>query len=54
MSTFNVYNDVYREVFSSVLGSLSLCNRKHESDQNPELAQSKLFPKGKLWGKGLV
>ena len=48
MSTFNVYNDVYREVFSSVLGSLSLCNRKHESDQNPELAQSKLFPKGKL------
>ena len=54
MSTFNIYNDVYRELFSSVLGNLSLCNRKHESDQNPEPAQSKQFPKGELWGKGLV
>ena len=54
MSTFNVYNDVYRELFSSVLGNLSLYNRKHESDQNPEPAQSKLFPKGELWGKGSV
>ena len=54
MSTFNVYIDVYRELFSSVLGNLSLYNRKHESDQNPEPAQSKLFPKGELWGKGLV
>ena len=50
MSTFNVYNDVYREVLSSVLGNSSLCNRKHESDQNPEPAQSK----GELWEKGLV
>ena len=54
MSTFNIYNDVYRELFSSVLGNLSLSNRKHESDQNPEPAQSKQFPKGELWGKGLV
>ena len=54
MSTFNVYIDVYRELFSSVLGNLSLCNRKHESDQDPEPAQSKLFPKGELGGKGQV
>ena len=36
----------------------SLCNRKHESDQNPEPTQeptqSKQFPKGELLGKGLV
>ena len=41
MSTFSVYKDVYSEVFSSVLGKLSMCNRRHESDQNPEPAQSK-------------
>ena len=35
MSTFSVYKDVYSEVFSSVLGKLSMCNRRHESDQNP-------------------
>ena len=51
MSAFNVYNDVYRELFSSVLDNLSLCNRKHESDQDPEPAQAKLFPKGEALRK---
>ena len=39
MSAFNVYNDVALELswsFFVFLGNLTLCDRKHESDQNPE------------------
>ena len=42
----NVHKDVYAR--------LSVCNSKHESNQNPERRQTKLFPQGKLWGEGLV
>ena len=36
------------------LAILSACNRKHESGQNLERTQSKLFPQGELLGKGHV
>ena len=36
------------------LGNLSLSNRKHESDQNPERPQPKLFSHGKPWERRLV
>ena len=54
---FNVYNDVSRQTgfkFFFPLGNLSLCDRKHESDQNPERPQPMLFPRGEPWGRGLV
>ena len=57
MSAFNVYNDVSRQTgfkFFFPLGNLSLCDRKHESDQNPERPQPMLFPRGEPWGRGLV
>ena len=34
--------------------SLSLCDRKHETDQNPEQTYPKLSPRGDLWEKSLV
>ena len=49
MSAFNVYNDVALELgwsFFVFLGNLSLCDRKHESDQHPERTQPKLIPLG--------
>ena len=57
MSAFNVYNDVSRRTgfkFFFPLGNLSLCDRKHESDQNPERPQPMLFPREDPWGRGLV
>ena len=53
-----VYNDVFLryqvQVFSSPLANLSLCNCKHEIDQNPEWTQPKLFPHLKPWRRRLV
>ena len=46
---FNVYNGVSHETGSKFffpLGNLSLCGRKHDSDQNAERTQPKLFPHG--------
>lgn len=36
------------------LGNLLMCNRKQESDQNPERTQSELLFREELWRKGVV
>ena len=40
-------------IFFFPFGNLSLCDRKHESDQNPERTQAKLFPHWEPWGRRL-
>ena len=54
MSAFNAYKDVSRETgfkFFFPLGNSSLCDRKHESDQNPERPNPRYFPVGSLGGE---
>lgn len=55
----NVYDLCQHSVFSTKPGSIfppwaKPCNRRHESDQNPERIQPKLFSQGDLWAKVLV
>ena len=53
----NVNKDVSRETgfkFFFPLVNLSLGNRNHDSDQNPERTQPKQLPQWEFWGKGLV
>ena len=59
MSAFNAYNDVTHQTgfkFFFPLGNLSLCDRKHESDQNPERPQPMLLisPWGSLGERSSV
>ena len=53
MSAFNGDSEPGSRFFFP-LGNLSLSNRKHESDNNPERTQPKLFLQWVIWGKGLV
>ena len=53
MSVSIVYMEVSPETgFFFPLGNLSLGNRKHENDPNPQGAQPKLvYPRGRFGGK---
>ena len=55
----NVYDLCQPSMFSTKPGSIfppwaKPCSRRHESDQNPERIQPKLFSQGDLWAKVLV
>ena len=57
MSASNVYNEAPAKpgsIFFFPSCNLSLCDGKHESDQNPEWTQPKLFPHGEPWRRRLV
>ena len=56
LSASNDYNDMIFTAksgssFFFPLGNLLLCDRKHESDQNPGQTQPKVFPHGEPWGR---
>ena len=55
-SASNDYNDMIFTAksgssFFFSLGNLLLCDRKHESDENPGQTQPKVFPRGEPWGR---
>ena len=55
---FNVYNECFPRnrgsSFFFPFGNLSLCDRKYQSDQNPERTQPERFPHRKPWGRPLL
>lgn len=51
MRVLHVYKDAYRvskPKFSFLFNNSPACNRKRESDHNPQWTTPKLFPKGEI------